>query len=103
MEGTANYKNWKKSPFPLYMEIYLFNWTNYENAANWETEKPNFEELGPYVFEEIHERVDIDYFDKDRELEFNQTKTWWFNPGLSKGSLSDLVTTINPVAAVSVL
>jgi len=99
LQFTMNYKNWYKSPFPLYMEFYLFNWTNSEKIKDWKTEKPHFDEMGPYVFEEIHQRVNITYNEDETLVEFNQTKTWWFRPDLSKGKLTDKVTTLNMVAA----
>uniref|UniRef100_A0A336L1I8 CSON002486 protein n=1 Tax=Culicoides sonorensis TaxID=179676 RepID=A0A336L1I8_CULSO len=105
VEYSTNYKNWIKSPFSLYMEFYLFNWTNWEefHVPNENGEfrsdiKPKFEELGPYVFEEIHERVGIVYDDDGNEIAFNQTKTWWFREDLSNGTLDDQITSINPVA-----
>lgn len=40
---------WKKTPVPMYLKIYMFNWTNYADYGKADI-KPNFEELGPYVF-----------------------------------------------------
>lgn len=92
------------------MEFYFFNWTNWEEfnvesesrrALAWKNVKPKFEQLGPYVFEEIHERVGLVYDDDDNEVSFNQTKTWWFRADLSNGTLDDKVTSINPISLVS--
>lgn len=96
------------------MEFYFFNWTNWEEfhvPSEIESDKyeyksradikPQFQELGPYVFEEIHERVGIVYDDDDKIISFNQTKTWWFRKDLSRGSLDDKITSLNPIATVS--
>lgn len=92
------------------MEFYFFNWTNWEEfnvesesrrALAWKNVKPKFEQLGPYVFEEIHERVGLVYDDDNNEVSFNQTKTWWFRADLSNGTLDDKVTSINPISLVS--
>lgn len=48
-EGSINYENWKESPIPIYLEIFMFNWTNPEEVHNL-TSKPQFTEMGPYVF-----------------------------------------------------
>ncbi|XP_063702925.1 protein croquemort-like [Culicoides brevitarsis] len=107
-EYSTNYQKWIKSPFPLYMEFRVFNFTNWEEfnvegesellRNKWKNVKPKFEELGPYVFEEMHKRVDLAYGDDDEDVSFNQTKTWWFRKDLSNGSLDDMVTNVNPIA-----
>lgn len=94
------------------MEFYVFNWTNWEEfnvessgysaAKNaWKKTKPKFEEIGPFVFEEIHERVNLKYADDDNEVAFNQIKTWWFRPDLSAGKLTDKIVSLNPISLVS--
>lgn len=94
------------------MEFHLFNWVNWEEfnveseglrSNAWKNIKPKFEELGPYVFEEIHERVDLEYADDDKEISFNQIKKWWFREDLSNGKLTDKVTSLNPISLVSYL
>ena len=43
------YKQWRKPNIPLFMDIYLFNWTNPESFTNISS-KPIMQELGPYRF-----------------------------------------------------
>lgn len=49
--GTMNYENWIETPdsIDLYLEIFMFNWTNSHEIHN-RSVKPEFKELGPYVF-----------------------------------------------------
>ncbi|CAG2054256.1 unnamed protein product [Timema podura] len=53
---STSYDMWKETPVPMYMEFYLFNWTNgyiFNSSADKATlarTKPSFEQLGPYVF-----------------------------------------------------
>jgi len=47
--NTQTYKYWQQLPVPLYMNVYLFNWTNPE-ATLQKRAKPILEQLGPYVF-----------------------------------------------------
>lgn len=41
---------WKETPVPMYLKIYLFNWTNSGSFEQSTKEKPHFDEIGPYVF-----------------------------------------------------
>lgn len=100
-EGSVNYEGWMESPIPIYFEIYMFNWTNSEHYKN-HSIKPHFDEMGPYVFSEKHERTNITWND-NATVTFYQKRIWHFEPLMSNGSLSDVVTNLNPIAAVSIL
>lgn len=93
------YKNWMKSPIPIYMEIYMWNWTNSRDISN-KNVKPMFVECGPYVFKEIHDRVDLDWHNDNNTISFNQSRTWIFQPKQSNGHLSDLITNVNVITTV---
>nr|CAI5846185.1 unnamed protein product [Callosobruchus analis] len=81
---------WKKpTPKPLY-QIYLFNYTNVEDFMIGLDKKLNVEELGPYVYEESTEKVDIEFYDD--KVSFRLKKDYEFRPELSKGRQSDQVT-----------
>lgn len=98
-DGSVNYKNWVKTPIPMYLEIYLFNWTNPEDIRKTSI-KPDFYEMGPYTFSEVHERTNITWSPNDT-ITFYQKRTWQFVPEKSIGSLDDNVTNVNPIALVS--
>lgn len=97
-EGSMIYKNWYQPPVPIYLEVYLFNWTNHQDVSR-ENYKPHFTEHGPYTFLERHDRVDVEWHDNDT-VSFNQTRIWHFQPHLSNGSLDDTITNVDVVAAV---
>ena len=82
----------------MYIEFKFFNWTNSDELFN-----PNFKpvlvEIGPYVFRESHLRQDIDWRDDDT-VSFNQSRTWYYVPEKSTGTLEDQVTSINAIASV---
>lgn len=78
----------------------MFNWTNPEAIHN-KNIKPHFNEVGPYVFLEKHKRVNITWHAENGTVSFNQTRTWHFIPELSNGSLTDEITSVNVMAAVS--
>lgn len=69
-----------------------------EYNANPKTVKPNLEQVGPYVFQEVRERVGIEFH--HNLVAFNQSRVWNFKPELSPGlSLNDRITNINAISA----
>uniref|UniRef100_A0A336LK52 CSON007932 protein n=1 Tax=Culicoides sonorensis TaxID=179676 RepID=A0A336LK52_CULSO len=98
--GTENYKNWIKTPFPMYFEVYMFNWTNPDQISEFPKIKPKFVEIGPYVFQEVRERVGVKFVKSGSQVNFNQTRTWYFRPELSGNlSLNDKITNLNTICA----
>nr|CAD7605787.1 unnamed protein product [Timema genevievae] len=100
---STSYDMWKETPVPMYMEFYLFNWTNgyifnsSTDKATLARTKPSFEQLGPYVFREHHVRVNMTW-NNNATVTFRQIRTWKFVQERSNGTLSDNVTTINTIA-----
>ncbi|XP_059617325.1 protein croquemort-like [Phlebotomus argentipes] len=92
--GSQTYNNWIETPIPMYLEFYMFNWTNPDKIHNWETEKPHFVEMGPYVFTEKRKRVNI-VWNNNGTVSFNQSREWHFVPEMSNGTLDDKVTNLN--------
>lgn len=91
---------WKQNPVPLTLKLYLFNWTNAAEMNN-SAVKPRFQELGPYTFDETKEKVNITWNANNNTVSFYHLKKWWFEPHRSNGSLSDPVTSVDPVALSS--
>ncbi|XP_066150907.1 protein croquemort isoform X2 [Euwallacea fornicatus] len=98
-QNTKGYEMWKETPIPMYLHIYMFNWTNALLYNNNFDIKPIFNEIGPYVFYEHHTKENVTFND-NHTLTYLNKRTWRFEPDMSRGSLNDLVTTLNPVAAV---
>jgi len=91
--NTQTYKYWQQIPVPLYMSIYLFNWTNPEETLQ-KGVKPILQQLGPYVFKENRTKVNP-IFNNNDTITYMQLKSWQFDGTLSNGSLCDRVTTVN--------
>lgn len=90
--GTEVYENWMRSTVPMYFDIYFWNWTNPEEITN-PNVRPNFVELGPYVFSEVQERVNAT-FNNDHTITFQQKRIWHYVPEQSTGDFyNDRVTT----------
>lgn len=98
--GSVNYNNWIATPIPMYLKFTMFNWTNAEdiNEPNY---KANLVEMGPYVFTEKHDRVNVTFHPENDTVSYNQIRTWHFVPEMSNGTLNDEVTNVNVIAAVS--
>ncbi|KAL1139975.1 hypothetical protein AAG570_006952 [Ranatra chinensis] len=97
LSGTSkSFVLWKETPLPMYIDLYMFNWTNPEKTLK-EGAKPHFEEIGPYVFTEEHTKVNI-VWNKNGTVSFKQVRKWNFVPHLSVGNLYDKITNINVVA-----
>ncbi|EFN76142.1 Protein croquemort [Harpegnathos saltator] len=94
---SVSYNMWEETPIPMYLKFYMFNWTNSEDfiASN---AKPNFVEMGPYVFREIDYKVN-QIWNNNGSVTFQRRKVWFFDESLSNGSLSDKITNLNPIAA----
>lgn len=96
------YDNWIVMPVPMYMRYKMFNWTNPEDIET-PNYKPNFVEMGPYVFLEEHVRVNVSFHPENGTVSYDQIRTYHFVPEMSNGTLKDKVTSINVVAAVSII
>lgn len=83
---------------PLTVNIYLFNWTNPEEIHN-KSSKPRFEQIGPFAFKNIIERVNVTWNENDTITYMNK-KSYYFDEENSGGNLSDVITTINIVSLV---
>ncbi|KRT84850.1 hypothetical protein AMK59_2246 [Oryctes borbonicus] len=87
---------WRKNPMPLYLEFYIFNWTNPGDIYK-PNIKPHFKEIGPFVFEETKEKVNLTWNDNNT-ITFNHLRYWYFDESRSCANLSTQITTLNSVA-----
>uniref|UniRef100_T1JNU7 Lysosome membrane protein 2 n=1 Tax=Strigamia maritima TaxID=126957 RepID=T1JNU7_STRMM len=94
VNGSLTYQAWEKAPIPIYMHFTFFNVTNSADyVAN--RSKPIVEEIGPYVFREYRQKVNISFSDEEDTVDYEQIKWFTFEPERSKGNLSDMLTTLN--------
>ncbi|KAK7066711.1 Scavenger receptor class B, member 2 [Halocaridina rubra] len=81
-------------PVPIYMQFYLFNVTN-PDEIRFHGAKPALQEVGPYTYEEVRTKFDMEWNNTDDTVTYLQNKTFFFREELSSGLESDRVTTIN--------
>lgn len=87
---------WHTLPEPMLASMYLFKVLNPGKVSK--GEKPNLEQVGPYVFTEQHEKTNI-VWNNNGTVTYRQIRTWHFLPDKSNGTLDDQVTILNSVAA----
>ncbi|XP_067625977.1 protein croquemort isoform X2 [Eurosta solidaginis] len=79
--GSFIYDKWVETPIPVYLHIYLFNWTNPEQVRI-KRVKPHFEEIGPFVYREEKIKEDVTW-NSNKTVSFFGKRTWYFEPELS--------------------
>ncbi|XP_037042329.1 protein peste-like isoform X2 [Bradysia coprophila] len=96
--NTRSYDVWKTPPIPMYLDIYLFNWTNPSGFSEEEPfPKPILQQIGPYRFLEKTDKVDV-VWNQNLTVSFRKKSTFFFDAATSKGQLDDVITTLNIVA-----
>lgn len=97
--GSYSYKMWHYTPVPIYLRFYLFNITNPEEFAA--GGMAVLEEVGPYVYRELHEKMNMTFNDNDTVTYYQQRKWLWDKDESGSLSQDDQVIVLNtvPVAA----
>ncbi|CAH0555938.1 unnamed protein product [Brassicogethes aeneus] len=93
---STAFKVWRKNDPPLIMDIYLFNWTNPEDIRV-PGVKPRLQEIGPYRFKEVKEKMNITFDDAKKTVSYMHRKLYHFDAENSVRNLSDVITTLNAV------
>lgn len=99
LSSARMFSAWKEPPVPIYLEVYIFNWTNPEDILK-PNIKPHFEEIGPFVFQEKIKKVNITW-NQNNTITYNNLRYWYFHESKSCCSLSTKVTTLNAIPVVS--
>ncbi|KAI4461338.1 scavenger receptor class b type-1 sr-b1 [Holotrichia oblita] len=99
LTSKPTFNLWQKTPMPLYLEFYMFNWTNPEEVHK-RNVKPHFQEIGPFVFRETKEKVNITW-NQNNTITFNHLRYWYFEESKSCCKLSTQITTINAIALIA--
>ncbi|KPJ06853.1 Protein croquemort [Papilio machaon] len=97
-ETSTSFSIWREVPIPMYLECYMFNITNVDEILAGKNVTLKVEQLGPYVYREHHTKEDITWNDNNTVTFYNR-RVWHFQPDMSNGSISDNITSINPIIA----
>ncbi|KAK2503489.1 hypothetical protein MC885_010437 [Smutsia gigantea] len=92
--GSETFDSWRKAPLPVYAQFYFFNVTNPEEILSGET--PQLEEVGPYTYRELRNKMDIQFGDNGTTVSAVSKKTYIFDRNQSVGDpTTDLIRTLN--------
>jgi len=84
--GSISYDIWRVTPMPIVLSFHLYNLTNPKEFEKGK-ELPNVEEVGPYVYNEYHEKVNITFHPNDTISFF--TRKWWVFDPVASGNRSE--------------
>ncbi|XP_016915268.2 scavenger receptor class B member 1 [Apis cerana] len=80
--GSLSFQYWQKPGVVRLTKVYIFNMTNVENFLQY-NEKPKLQEIGPFVYKEDMEKVNI-VFHNNGTVSYQHKKILNFVPELSK-------------------
>uniref|UniRef100_A0A8C6WV13 Scavenger receptor class B, member 2c n=1 Tax=Neogobius melanostomus TaxID=47308 RepID=A0A8C6WV13_9GOBI len=98
--GTEAFDAWENPPAPIYMQFYFFNLTNPLEVLD--GNRPAVVEIGPYTYREYRPMEEINFLDNGTKVSAVNTKTYIFQPNMSRGPETDLIRTVN-IPAMTVM
>ncbi|CRL04099.1 CLUMA_CG017212, isoform A, partial [Clunio marinus] len=90
--GTDLRKLWEKAPFAVTFKVYIFNITNADVVLM--GGKPHVEQIGPYIFDEWKEKIDLVDNEEADTVAFDMVNTFIFRQDLSDGLTGNEIVTI---------
>ncbi|XP_034947264.1 scavenger receptor class B member 1 [Chelonus insularis] len=97
--GSLSFQYWQKPGVVRLTKVYIFNVTNAENFLNY-NEKPKLQEVGPFVYKEDMEKVNIVFHDNGT-VSYRHKKILNFVPELSKDSDLEVLVPNIPLLTLS--
>ncbi|XP_029300606.1 scavenger receptor class B member 1 isoform X1 [Cottoperca gobio] len=91
-KNEMSYTMWKDVPVPFYMSVYFFNVLNPKEILR--GEKPMVEQRGPYVYRKRIQKDNIT-FHANSTVSYREYRRYAFEPSMSSGNESDVVTIPN--------
>uniref|UniRef100_A0A4W5MFB0 Scavenger receptor class B member 1 n=1 Tax=Hucho hucho TaxID=62062 RepID=A0A4W5MFB0_9TELE len=91
-KNEMSYTMWKDVPVPFFMNVYFFNVLNPTEVLA--GEKPMVEQRGPYVYRKRIQKQNIT-FHPNHTVSYLEYRSYFFEPSMSVGNESDVVTIPN--------
>ncbi|KAK6316205.1 hypothetical protein J4Q44_G00137290 [Coregonus suidteri] len=91
-KNEMSYTMWKDVPVPFFMSVYFFNVLNPTEVLA--GEKPMVEQRGPYVYRKRIQKQNIT-FHPNHTVSYLEYRSYFFEPSMSMGNESDVVTIPN--------
>lgn len=92
-DGGRTFRWWREPPVSPKLRVYIYNVTNADEFLN-NGEKPVLQEIGPYVYNQNWEKVEVKFNDNDT-ISYRVKKQYTFSLEESVGSEDDLVVVPN--------
>lgn len=92
-DGGQTFNWWREPPVAPQLRVYIYNVTNADEFLN-NGEKPVLDEIGPYVYNQHWEKVEVKFNDNGT-ISYKVKKRFTFSPMESAGSEDDLVVVPN--------
>lgn len=90
--GTRNFDWWVRPPMKFLYKIHVFNYTNVDEFEAGEASKLRVQDLGPYIYEETLERVNVIRDDENGTLTYREKKSYKWVGGRPE---TDIITVPN--------
>jgi len=95
---TPLYKQWETRHIDR--KFFIFNWTNPNDIDKFPNIKPEFDEVGPFIFRETLIKANVQFnISTGNQVSFNLFKTWTFN---REASVDDLdIAVVNSISGIT--
>ena len=89
---------WINTP-KIQTSVYIFDVQNKDEVMK--GGKPKLVEKGPYVYDEYHHKVNLEW-NSNGTVSYENVREYHFNPNMSKGTLDEQLTIVNaPAGSIS--
>ncbi|EDV42341.1 uncharacterized protein Dana_GF17933, isoform A [Drosophila ananassae] len=83
--GTLMYALWLFPPLDVYINVYIFNYTNVEEFMSGRATKLKVEEVGPYVYKEVLSNHNVTQNEANNTITYTPRREYIFAPERSIG------------------
>lgn len=70
VEGSVAADMWTNQPLNPLLKVYFFNYTNYQEFLNGDDDRLRVTEIGPYVYRETVEKINVVYNSIDDTISY---------------------------------
>ncbi|KAK3931604.1 Scavenger receptor class B member 1 [Frankliniella fusca] len=92
-EGSPLFAGWRAPPMRPLVKVRIYNYTNTEEFLEGQAEKLRVQELGPYVYRETLERINVRFHDNGT-MSYNEKRSHVFEPPPGSSSREDDVVVV---------
>lgn len=95
--GSTAEQSWSTTKVPTYNVYYVFNITNVDEYLHSNgSVRPYVDELGPFVYQEYKNKIDLHWSEDESTVTYNKNTTYVFRGNMSCGDPKKLkITTVN--------